>query len=45
VLVSDVVRQLCTGKMFQFADQGEATLKGFPEPIRLFAVAPPEDTA
>jgi class 3 adenylate cyclase len=41
VLVSNVVRELCTGKMFQFADQGEATLKGFPEPVRLFAVEPP----
>ena len=41
VLVSNVVRELCTGKLFQFADQGEATLKGFPEPVRLFAVEPP----
>ena len=44
VLVSNVVRELCTGKLFQFADQGEATLKGFPEPVRLFAVEPPAAT-
>jgi class 3 adenylate cyclase len=41
VLVSNVVRELCTGKLFQFVDQGEATLKGFPEPIRLYTVTPP----
>ena len=38
VLVSNVVRELCAGKGFTFADQGEATLKGFGEPVRLFAV-------
>ena len=38
VLVSNVVKELCTGKLFQFDDQGEATLKGFPEPLRLFVV-------
>ena len=38
VLVSNVVRELCAGKTFNFADQGEATLKGFPEPVRLFVV-------
>jgi len=38
VLVSNVVRELCSGKLFQFQDQGEATLKGFPEPVRLFVV-------
>jgi len=42
VLVSNVVRELCTGKLFHFADQGEATLKGFPEPVRLFTVTPPD---
>ena len=36
VLVSNVVKELCTGKLFQFEDQGEATLKGFPEPVQLF---------
>ena len=38
VLVSNVVRELCAGKGFAFTDQGEATLKGFPEPVRLFVV-------
>ena len=38
VLVAQVVRDLCRGKTFQFEDQGEATLKGFPEPVRLFVV-------
>ncbi len=43
VLVSNVVRELCTGKLFQFDDQGATTLKGFPEPVRLFAVTSPKD--
>ena len=38
VLVPQVVRDLCRGKTFHFDDQGEATLKGFPEPVRLFVV-------
>jgi class 3 adenylate cyclase len=38
VLVSDVVRQLCEGKMFEFTSVGEATLKGFDEPVALYAV-------
>ena len=38
VLVPAVVRDLCRGKTFSFEDQGEATLKGFPEPVRLFVV-------
>ena len=38
VLVSNVVQELCAGKTFAFADQGEVTLKGFPEPVRLFVV-------
>jgi hypothetical protein len=38
VLVSNVVKELCRGKTFLFEDQGEATLKGFPEPVRLFTV-------
>ena len=36
--MSRVVMDLCAGKGFQFEDQGEATLKGFPEPVRLFVV-------
>ena len=38
VLVPSVVRDLCRGKTFTFEDQGETTLKGFPEPVRLFVV-------
>ncbi len=38
VLVSDVVRQLCAGKTFTFDDLGAATLKGFDEPVALYAV-------
>ncbi|MDP3766747.1 MAG: adenylate/guanylate cyclase domain-containing protein [Dehalococcoidia bacterium] len=36
VLVSDVVRQLVAGKGFLFADRGEAALRGFEEPVRLY---------
>ncbi len=39
ILVPAVVRDLCIGKGFRFADQGEVPLKGFPEPVRLFDVA------
>ena len=38
ILASDVVRGLCAGKGFLFADTGEVTIKGFEEPVRLFAV-------
>ncbi len=38
ILVSDVVRQLVKGKDFLFADRGEANLKGFDEPVRLYEV-------
>ena len=38
VLVSDVVRQLVAGKGFDFADAGSATLKGFDEPVALYAL-------
>jgi class 3 adenylate cyclase len=38
IMVSAVVRDLCAGKGFAFDDRGEATLKGFAEPIRLFVV-------
>lgn len=40
ILVAQVVRDLCRGKDFRFDDQGEATLKGFPDPVRLFVVGP-----
>jgi len=38
ILVSDVVRQLVAGKDFLFADRGEATLRGFEDPVRLVEV-------
>ncbi|HLC28411.1 MAG TPA: AAA family ATPase [Dehalococcoidia bacterium] len=38
ILVSDVVRQLASGKGFAFADCGRAALKGFPERFRLYEV-------
>ena len=38
ILVSDVVRELAKGKDFLFADRGEASLKGFDEPVRLYEV-------
>jgi class 3 adenylate cyclase/alpha-beta hydrolase superfamily lysophospholipase len=36
ILVSNVVRELAAGKGFAFADRGEAALKGFEEPVRLY---------
>jgi class 3 adenylate cyclase len=39
ILVAGVVRELCAGKPFIFRDQGKASLKGFPVPIRLHEVA------
>jgi len=38
ILVANVVRDLCAGKGLPFVDQGEATLKGFDEPVRLYEV-------
>ncbi len=38
VLVSNVVRELCAGKTFEFTSVGEATLKGFDEPVALYEV-------
>jgi class 3 adenylate cyclase len=38
VLVSNVVRELCAGKTFEFTSLGDATLKGFDEPVTLYAV-------
>jgi class 3 adenylate cyclase len=38
ILVAAVVRDLCLGKQFSFSDRGESTLKGFDEPLRLYAV-------
>ena len=38
VLVPRVVMDLCAGKQFAFTSDGEATMKGFDEPIALYAV-------
>ncbi len=38
ILVSDVIRGLCSGKGFLFADRGEFEAKGFEDPVRLFEV-------
>ena len=38
VLVTDVVRQLVSGKGFLFVDRGEMEMKGFEEPVRLYEV-------
>ena len=38
VLVSNVVRELCAGKTFECTSVGEATLKGFDEPVALYEV-------
>ncbi len=38
ILVSNVVRELAKGKDYLFADRGEASLKGFDEPVRLYEV-------
>ena len=38
ILTSDVVRGLCSGKGFLFADRGENVLRGFEDPVRLYEV-------
>jgi adenylate cyclase len=38
ILASNVVQELAAGKGFDFADKGEATLKGFEKPVRLHEV-------
>ena len=38
IFTTNVVRELCVGKRFRFDDRGEAMLKGFDEPVRLFEV-------
>ena len=38
IMASDVVRQLVAGKGFLFADRGEAALRGFEDPVRLYEV-------
>ncbi len=39
MLVSNVVRELCAGKGFEFTSVGDATLKGFDEPVTLYEVS------
>ncbi len=41
ILVSNVVRELCAGKTFTFDALGAASLKGFDDPVALFAVSSP----
>ncbi len=38
ILAANVVRELCIGKSFQFEDRGEASLKGFADPVRVHEV-------
>ena len=38
IVVTNVVRELVEGKEHLFSDRGEADLKGFEEPVRLFEV-------
>jgi class 3 adenylate cyclase len=45
ILVSDVVRQLVAGKGFLFNDRGEHALKGFEDPVRVFAVRWSEESS
>jgi hypothetical protein len=39
ILAPNVIRELCIGKGFLFADQGEQALRGFEEPRRIYEVA------
>ena len=39
ILASDVVRGLCSGKGFLFADRGENVLRGFEDAVRLFEIS------
>jgi class 3 adenylate cyclase len=38
IVVSIAVRELCVGKSFRFADRGELSLKGIPEPTHVYGV-------
>jgi class 3 adenylate cyclase/pimeloyl-ACP methyl ester carboxylesterase len=38
ILIPEAVRHLLAGKAFNFDDRGEAVLKGFEDPVRLFEV-------
>ena len=39
ILVSDVVRGLCAGKGFLFADRGEQEMRGFEDPVRIYEIS------
>ena len=38
ILVANVIRELCMGKDFLFADTGDTALRGFEDPVRLYEV-------
>ncbi len=38
ILVAPVIKDLCLGKSFAFADRGEHTFKGFDQPLRMYEV-------
>ncbi len=45
ILASNVVRELSAGKAFLFADRGQAALRGFEDPVRLYEVRWREEPA
>ena len=38
ILASNVVRELTAGKGFGYSDRGEQVLRGFEDPVRVYAV-------
>ena len=38
IAVSNLVREMCTGKSYKFNKKGDFDLKGFPEPVPIFLV-------
>lgn len=38
IAVSNLVKEMCTGKSFKFSKKGEYDLKGFPEPVPIYLV-------
>ena len=39
ILASDVMRGLCSGKGFLFADRGDHVMKGFEEPVKVYEIS------
>jgi len=37
ILLPEAVRHLVAGKSFEFDDRGDCTMKGFADPVRLYA--------